>query len=159
MLDAFTGEWVIKENTGSTIRTILSIDEISSLLFSGRSEARREFGLVILCLSVSDDVPVEIVPVLQKVFRDLFEDATFAIRVSIAKLFLQNLPVMDAQLCKLSLPTKIGNRIRYCIDEMPMEFDDGRYAAQLELFDQLFQREDLDLLDVSLEKHNEEISE
>jgi hypothetical protein len=42
---------------------------------------------------------------------------------------------------------------------MPIEFDDGRYAAQLKLFDQLFQREDLDLLEVSLEKQDEEISE
>jgi hypothetical protein len=40
-----------------------------------------------------------------------------------------------------------------------MEFDDGRYAAQLELLDQLFRREDFDLLVVSLEKQNEEISE
>jgi hypothetical protein len=53
---------------------------------------------------------------------------------------------------------KNGNRIWYYIDKRPMEFDDGRYAAQLELLDQLFQREDLDLLEASLEKQ-EEISE
>jgi hypothetical protein len=93
--------------------------------------------------------------VLQKVFRGLFEDAAFAIRVSIAKLFLQILPMMDAQFCRLLLPTRIGNRIRYCIDETPMEFDDGRYAAQLELLDQPFQREDLYHLEVSLEKQEE----
>jgi hypothetical protein len=110
MLDAFASEWATIEKTGSTI---LSIDEISSLLFGGGSETRHRFGLIILRLSVSDDVPVEIVSVLQKFFRDLLEDATFAIRVSIAKLFLQILPVMDTQLCKLLLPTKIGNRIRY----------------------------------------------
>jgi hypothetical protein len=40
-----------------------------------------------------------------------------------------------------------------------MEFDDGRYAAQPELLDQLFRREDLDLLEVSLEKQDEEIYE
>jgi hypothetical protein len=50
---------------------------------------------------------------------------------------------------------KIGSRIRSCIDETPMEFGDGRYAAQQELLDQLFQR-DLDLLEVSLEKQGEE---
>jgi hypothetical protein len=54
---------------------------------------------------------------------------------------------------------EIGNRIRYCIDDTPMEFDDKRYAAQLELLHQLFQRDDLDLLEVSLEKQDEEISE
>jgi hypothetical protein len=86
---------VIKENTGSTIRTDLSIDEISNLPFGGGSEARHEFGLIILRLSVSDDIPPEIVPVLQKTFRDLFEDATFAIRVSITKPFLPIFPVMD----------------------------------------------------------------
>jgi hypothetical protein len=159
MLNAFASEWVTKENTGSTIWTILSIDEFSSLLFGGRPEARHEFGLIVPRLLVSDDVSVEIVPVSQKVFRDLFADATFAIRVSIAKLFLQILPMMDAQLCKLLFSTKNGNGIRYCIDETPMEFDDGRYAAQLELFNQRFQWENLDHLDVSLEKQDEEISE
>jgi hypothetical protein len=64
MLDAYASEWATKENTGSTIRTILSIDEISSLPFAGGSEAHREFGLIILGLSVSDDILVEIVPVL-----------------------------------------------------------------------------------------------
>jgi hypothetical protein len=54
--------------------------------------------------------------------------------------------------------TTIGNRIRYCIDEAPRGSDDGRYAAQLELLDQLLQWEDLDLLEVSLEKQDEEIS-
>jgi hypothetical protein len=67
--------------------------------------------------------------------------------------------MMDAQLCTLLLPIKIGNRIRYRIDETPTEFDDGRYAAQLELLDQFFHREDWDLLKVSLEKLDEEISE
>jgi hypothetical protein len=68
MLNAFASEWETKENTGSTIRTSLSIDEISRLLFRGGSEVRREFGLIVLRLSVSDDVPVEIVPVLHKAF-------------------------------------------------------------------------------------------
>jgi hypothetical protein len=72
-LDPFASEWATTENTGSTIRTIISIDEILSLLFGGGSEARREFGLIILRLSVSDDVPVEIVPVLPKVFRDFLK--------------------------------------------------------------------------------------
>jgi hypothetical protein len=67
--------------------------------------------------------------------------------------------MMDAQLCRLLLPTKIGNFIQYCIDETLMEFDDGRQAAQLKLLDQLFQREDLDLIEVSLEKQDEEMSE
>jgi hypothetical protein len=67
--------------------------------------------------------------------------------------------MMDAQLCKPLLPTKIGNRIRYCIDNTPMEFDNGRYTAQLESLDQFFQREDLDILEVSLEKQNKEIYE
>jgi hypothetical protein len=79
MLDAFASEWATKENTGSTIRTVLPIDEILSLLFGGGSEARRKFGLITLRLSVSDDVLVESVPMLQKIFRDLFEEATFAI--------------------------------------------------------------------------------
>jgi hypothetical protein len=73
MLDAFASEWAIKENTGSTIRTIFSIDEISSLLSGGGSEARCEFGLIMLRLSASENIPVEIVLVLQKVFRDLLK--------------------------------------------------------------------------------------
>jgi hypothetical protein len=67
--------------------------------------------------------------------------------------------MMDAQSCKPWLPTTTGNRIRYYIHETPMEFDDGRYATQLELLDQLFQQEDSNLLEVSLEKQDEEISE
>jgi hypothetical protein len=68
MLDAFASEWATKENTGSTIRTIFSINETSGLLFGGGSEARREFGLIILRFSVSDDVPVEIVQCCKKSF-------------------------------------------------------------------------------------------
>jgi hypothetical protein len=47
------------KNTGSTIRTIVSIDEISGQLFGGGFEDR-EFGLIILRVSVSDDLPVDL---------------------------------------------------------------------------------------------------
>jgi hypothetical protein len=75
------------------------------------------------------------------------------------KAISSNPPDDGCPIMQILVANTIGYRIRYCIDETPMEFDDERDAAQRELLDQLFQRENLDLLEVSLEKQDEEISE
>jgi hypothetical protein len=53
----------------------------------------------------------------------------------------------------------ISNLIRFRIDELLEEFDQGKYPSQLELFGQLFRRKDLDEEKWEIEKEERRIRE
>jgi hypothetical protein len=102
----------------------------------------REFGLIMLRLSLTDEVPYDSVAFLQELFTHYNDTSRFVCRIYIAKVFLAILPHMGHDLCQELLPTGIAHRIRACANGHLTDEEMEHYHEAIALLDENFEQEE-----------------
>jgi hypothetical protein len=139
-LDRFAGAWSQLEDTGRLIREVFSLDDLQMMLLSEKPLVR-EFGLIMVRLSLTDEVPSDSVAFLQELFTDYYDTSCFVERTYIVKVFLAMLLHMGHDLCQEILPTGIAHRIRACADGHFTDEEMKHYQEAITLLDENFEQE------------------
>jgi hypothetical protein len=141
-LDRFACEWSLLDNTGPIIQQVYSLDDLSAMLPTEKPPVRK-FGLIMLRLALTDEVPTEAIPLLQLVFTDYYDNAPLASQVSVAKGFLAILPDMAYELRLSILPTGTANQIRSCTEDHLIHRELMHYQEAIALLSDHFEQEDV----------------
>jgi hypothetical protein len=129
------------EDTGRLIRQVYSLDDLKTMLLSEKPPVR-EFGVIMLRLSLTDEVPWESVAFIQELFTYYYDTSPFVSRIYIAKVFLAMLPHMGHDLCQEILPTGIAHRIRACAEGHLTDEELKHYQEAITLLDENFEQEE-----------------
>jgi hypothetical protein len=103
----------------------------------------REFGLIMVRLSLTDEVPCDSVAFPQELFMDYCDTSPFVSHIYIATAFLAMPPHMGHDRCQEILSNGIAHRMRACTDGHLTDEELEYYQDVITLLDENFEQEEV----------------